>query len=44
MHIEEFASLDGDPFAPIKTLTSVADGYILGCQATPTSPALKIEF
>ncbi|RZL84079.1 MAG: ferredoxin--NADP reductase [Rhodococcus sp. (in: high G+C Gram-positive bacteria)] len=116
VYIEEFMSLDGDPFAPIQTLTSgadadsatvevtldgdthvlawpadatlidvmvnagidapyscregecgacactltegtvdpgntdaldpddVADGYILGCQATPTSPALKIEF
>lgn len=22
----------------------VADGYILGCQAKPTSPTLKVEF
>nr|WP_271214063.1 ferredoxin--NADP reductase [Rhodococcus wratislaviensis] len=116
IHIEEFRSLDGDPFAPIKQATAtegtesssvdvtldgdthtlawpadatlidvmvnagidapyscregecgscactllegtvdpgvtdaldpddVADGYILGCQAKPTSPTLKIEF
>ncbi|MFC9838495.1 2Fe-2S iron-sulfur cluster-binding protein [Rhodococcus sp. NPDC127530] len=116
VHIEEFKSLDGDPFAPIRTLTpaddadsatvevaldgdthvlpwpadatlidvmvnagidapyscregecgacacalvegtvnpgvtdaldpdDVADGYILGCQAKPTSRVLKIEF
>lgn len=116
IHIEEFRSLEGDPFAPIKQVTAsddvdsstvevtldgdthtlswpadatlidvmvgagidapyscregecgscactliegtvdpgvtdaldpddVADGYILGCQAKPTSPTLKIEF
>lgn len=114
IHIEEFRSLDGDPFAPIKAVDAdagastvevtldgdthtlpwpadatlidvmvgagidapyscregecgscactlvegtvnpgntdaldpddVADGYILGCQAKPTSPSLKIEF
>lgn len=116
VHIEEFRSLEGDPFAPIKQVTAtdeadsstvevtldgdthtlswpadstlidvmvnagidapyscregecgscactlvrgtvdpgvtdaldpddVADGYILGCQAKPTSPTLKIEF
>ena len=116
IHVEEFRSLDGDPFAPIRQVTAdddaetstvdvtldgdthtlswpadatlidvmvgagidapyscregecgscactlvegtvdpgvtdaldpddVADGYILGCQAKPTSPTLKIEF